>query len=162
MGEKNLETICKELGDEFTGLQWLNITKDSIWKKLFPTVYIETMKGDFESNTVYYSKQGKLIEHGKPPRQGERTDLMELKHQLDSGRRPMEIVDEVDGMFGIVAHTERFSENYFEYKRRNQLENDRRLPEVYIRWGPPGTGKTVPTQVEKKDCQRPADQDSSR
>ena len=31
-GEKNLETIWKELTEEFEeDLQWLNITKDSIW-----------------------------------------------------------------------------------------------------------------------------------
>jgi len=112
------------------------------WKKLLPGAHIEAMRGDFQSNTTYCSKEGQLIQHGQPPRQGERTDLQELKVLLDSGRRPMEIADEVEGMFGVVARTERFSENYFQYKRQKSIENDRGIPEVYIRWGPPGTGKT--------------------
>jgi len=112
------------------------------WTKLFPGAHIEAMRGDFSSNTVYCSKEGQLIQHGQPPRQGERTDLNELKVQLDSGKRPMEIADEVDGMFGVVARHERFSENYFEYKRRKVVQHDRAVPKVYIRWGPPGTGKT--------------------
>ena len=112
------------------------------WKKLFPGAHIEPMKGDFEQNTAYCSKAGQLITHGKPPRQGERTDLQELKHQLDAGKRPMEIADEVDGMFAVVARTERFADNYFEYKRGLSIKHDRSLPEVYIRWGPPGSGKT--------------------
>jgi hypothetical protein len=37
--------------------------------------HIESMRGDFKSHTVYCSKEGQLIEHGQPPRQGERTDL---------------------------------------------------------------------------------------
>ena len=45
-------------------------------------------------------------------------------------------------MFDVVARVERFSENYSEYKRHKRLENDRSLPEVYIHWGPPGSGKT--------------------
>jgi hypothetical protein len=36
----------------------------------------------------------------------------------------MEIVDEVEGMFGVVARVDRFAENYSEYKRLKRLEND--------------------------------------
>jgi len=112
------------------------------WKKLFPGAHIEAMRSDFAKNEIYCSKEGQLIEHGVRPRQGERSDLNELKVLLDSGKRPMEIADEVEGMFSVVARTERFSENYFEYKRRKVKAHDRELPKVYIRWGPPGTGKT--------------------
>jgi predicted ATPase len=45
-------------------------------------------------------------------------------------------------MFGVVARVDRFAENYSEYKRLKRLENDWSLPEVYIHWGPPGSGKT--------------------
>ena len=30
-GEKNLQTIWEEMTEEFKDLQWINITKDSIW-----------------------------------------------------------------------------------------------------------------------------------
>jgi hypothetical protein len=69
-----------------------------------------------------------LIQHGQPPRQGERTDLQELKVQLDSVNRPMEIADEVDGMFGVVARTHRFAESYFQYKDPRLLRMTGPLP----------------------------------
>ncbi len=128
--------VKANLGEHKTGMRLTG------WKKVFPGAHIETMRGDFTSNTGYCSKEGWLIQHGQPPREGERTDLQELKVQLDSGNRPMEIANEVDGMFGVVARTERFCENYFEYKRLKVIQHDRAVPKVYIRWGPPGTGKT--------------------
>lgn len=112
------------------------------WKKLFPGAHIEIMRSDFAANAKYCSKEGQLIEHGQRPRQGERTDLTELKVQLDAGKRPLEIARDVDGMFGVVAKHHRFAESYTSYIRRDKLKNDRTLPEVYIRWGPPGSGKT--------------------
>ena len=42
----------------------------------------------------------------------------------------MEIEDEVDGMFGVVERTERFCENYSEYKRHKCLTDDRSLPHL--------------------------------
>jgi hypothetical protein len=102
------------------------------WKKVFPGAHIESMKGDFQSNEKYCSKEGLLVHHGQPPRQGERSDLQELKVQFDAGKKPMQIVDEEEGMFGVVARTQRFCETYSEYKRHKFLEDDRSLPEVYI------------------------------
>jgi hypothetical protein len=112
------------------------------WKKLFPGAHIEQMRSDFDANKKYCSKEGQLIEHGQRPRQGERTDLQELKVQLDAGRRPMEIADQVEGMFSVVSRSHRFAESYFQYKRAKTLAHDRTAPDVYVRIGPPGTGKT--------------------
>jgi len=98
------------------------------WRKLWSGAHIENMKDDFSSNTVYYSKEGTLIKHGVPPHQGEHTDIMLLKHHLDLDKRPMEIADEVEGMFGTVDRCERFSENYFEYKRHTRVSHDRNMP----------------------------------
>jgi len=112
------------------------------WKKLFPGAHIERMHSDFSKNEKYCSKEGQLIEHGVRPRQGERTDLNELKVQLDAGRKPLEIADEVEGMFGVVAKHHKFAETYYQYKRQKTKAHDRTAPEVYVRIGPPGTGKT--------------------
>jgi hypothetical protein len=98
---------------------------------------MEPMMGDFSSNTIYYNKEGKFIEHGKLPHQGERTDIQELKVQVDLGKSPLKIVDEIDGMFGLVSRTHRFVESYFQYKRTKKLAHDRTAPEVFERIGPP-------------------------
>jgi hypothetical protein len=98
---------------------------------------MEPMMGDFSSNTIYYNKEGKFIEHGKLPHQGERTDIQELKVQVDLGKSPLKIVDEIDGMFGLVSRTHRFAESYFQYKRTKKLAHDRTAPEVFERIGPP-------------------------
>jgi hypothetical protein len=62
--------------------------------------------------------------------------------QLDSGKRPLEIARDVDGIFSVVAKHHRFAESYSQYIRRDNFKNDRSLPEVYILWGPPGSGTT--------------------
>ena len=87
-------------------------------------------RSDFAKNEKYCSKEGQLIEYGQLPRQGERTDLNELKVQLDTGKRPLEIADEVDGMFGVVARHHKFTETYYQYKRQKKLVHDRTVPEV--------------------------------
>jgi hypothetical protein len=133
--------ICPSTGKEhWQGFVYTKTPmKFTVWKKLFPGAHIESMLGDFKSNTIYCSKEGMLTQHGQPPRQGECTDLQELKVQIDAGKRPLEIADEVDGMFSVVARTHKFSETYFQYKRSKKLSNDRTVPEVYVSIGPPGT-----------------------
>lgn len=112
------------------------------WKKLFPTAHIEEMRGNFVQNEKYCSKEGKLIEFGERPTQGKRTDLVEVKKLIDIGKRPMEIVDEYDQHIGTVFKFQRCWNEYSDYKRQKILQNDRTKPQVYIRWGDPGTGKT--------------------
>ena len=102
----------------------------------------QEMKGSFASNQAYCSKEGKLIEFGERPKQGKRTDLIEVKRLLDEGKRPMEIADEYEEHFSTVMKFSKGMSEYSDYKRRKLLQNDRSQPEVYIRWGPPGTGKT--------------------
>jgi hypothetical protein len=45
-------------------------------------------------------------------------------------------------LFRNVARTHKFAETYFQYKRHKRLVDDRTTPEVFVRIGPPGTGKT--------------------
>jgi hypothetical protein len=112
------------------------------WKKLFPTAHIEEMRGSFTDNERYCSKEGMLTELGVRPSQGQRNDLIAVKRLIDGGKRPMEIADEHEEHFGTVMKFDRALKSYDRYKRAKKFQDDRTKPEVYIRWGPPGSGKT--------------------
>jgi hypothetical protein len=136
--------ICPDTKrDHWQGFAYTHVQKVlKGWKRIFPGAHIEQMFGDFQDNEKYCSKEGQLIEHGVRPRQGERTDINQLKVLLDAGRQPLDIAENEPEMFAVVARTERFAENYSQYKRQKLVQHDRSLPEVFIRWGPPGSGKT--------------------
>ena len=104
--------------------------------------HVEEMRGALDQNENYCSKEGKLIEMGTRPAQGARTDLIAVKRLLDEGKKPMEIADEHEEHFGAVMKYSRSMNEYSDYKRRRLLQNDRTIPQVYIRWGAPGSGKT--------------------
>jgi len=104
--------------------------------------HVEEMVARFDQNEDYCDKQGILTKLGVEPCQGQRNDLIDVKMLLDKGKRPMEIADEHPENFAAVMKFERSFEKYYQYKRRKTLQDDRSMPEVHIRWGPPGTGKT--------------------
>lgn len=111
------------------------------WKKLFPTAHIEPMRGSFKENEAYCSKEGKYRTFGEEPFQGFRRDLLSLKRKLDEGCRPMDVAQD-DEYFGVVAKHSRFAESYFQHKRTKYLSTNRDKPNVHLRIGPAGTGKT--------------------
>lgn len=104
--------------------------------------HVEEMQARFDQNEDYCEKSAMLVKLGVEPCQGQRTDLIDVKLLMDSGKRPMEIAEEHPENFAAIMKYERSFNKYFQYKRRKILQNDRTKPEVYIRWGPPGTGKT--------------------
>jgi hypothetical protein len=104
--------------------------------------HIEAMRESFACNERYCSKEGELQKFGDEPKQGTRTDLVEVKRLLDSGKRPMEIAEEHEEHFASVMRFERSFSKYAEYKRARKCQDDRTVPDVYVRIGPPGSGKT--------------------
>jgi len=105
-------------------------------------IRIQEMRGTFAQNEAYCSKEGQLQEFGERPAQGKRTDLKEVKELISAGKRPMEIVDEHEEHIPTVFKFKRCWDEYYEYKRAKTLHDDRTMPDVYVRIGPPGTGKT--------------------
>jgi hypothetical protein len=60
--------------------------------KALGKVHVEIMRGSFEDNEAYCSKQGRLITKGTKPDQGKRTDLKDLRDQIMTGKRVEEIL----------------------------------------------------------------------
>ena len=90
----------------------------------------------------YVSKEGTLIEIGvKPMENGKKRKLLEFKEAIDLGKNVLEIADS-PSLFGTFLQYRSGLMAYSEYKRFKQLRTNREAPEVYIRIGPPGTGKT--------------------
>lgn len=111
------------------------------WKKLFPTAHLEQMFGSFRDNERYCSKEGKLVEFGERPFQGQRRDLLSMKRKLEEGVQPLEMARD-DEYFGVVAKHHKFAETYFDYIRYSQFKTNRDPPNVHVLIGPTGSGKT--------------------
>lgn len=101
----------------------------------------EVMRGTFQQNETYCSKQGTLHKFGDEPRQGERHDLIGFKRKLDSGLQPLEVAEE-EGHFGAYAKYHAGFDKYAHHVRGKKMKTDREVPKVYIRVGEAGTGKT--------------------
>ena len=116
------------------------------WEKIFKpymTVHwnFEQMRGSFQSNQKYCSKEGKLEEYGERPFQGMRRDLLSLKRKLDEGIKPLDLAED-DEYFGVVAKHHRFAETYSDHRKGKVLKMCREAPNVYLLKGEPGSGKT--------------------
>jgi hypothetical protein len=59
---------------------------------LSPTKHhIEKVRSSSAANERYCSKEGELQKFGDEPKQGTRTDLVDVKKPLDSGKRPRKL-----------------------------------------------------------------------
>jgi len=150
--------VCPETGKQHHQ-GWLycnNSAKKSFkqWKKLFTALglekmHFEQMKGSFAQNDSYVSKEGKLTELGvKPMANGKKRTLLEYKKQIDDGKDVLAIADSNE-LFGTFLQYRSGLHEYAQYKRGKRMEENREVPLVYIRIGPPGTGK-MDAQNQKK------------
>lgn len=111
------------------------------WKSLFPGVHIEEMRGDFRENTAYCSKESELVEFGeKPNRHGVKSTVLNYKRKLDEGKTVMEVAEEEE-FFPTMLQYRNGLEAYKRHVRAKSI-NEFYKPEVYVRIGPPRTGKT--------------------
>jgi len=58
------------------------------------------------------------------------------------GHHPMELAAVDEGFTPIVAKFSRFAHELYQHARYKRLRTNLDVPEVYIRIGPPGTGKS--------------------
>lgn len=110
-------------------------------KKFLPSASWRIMEGTFAQNEAYCSKQGKLVEFGERPMQGRRTDLIMCKRRLDEGMSVMQLAEQ-ESYYNHVAKHSRFFEKYAQYKKRKAAQLNRDAPEVYVRIGATGSGKS--------------------
>ncbi|AIF71517.1 replication-associated protein [McMurdo Ice Shelf pond-associated circular DNA virus-7] len=116
------------------------------WKKHFQLLgldmHYEAMQGNFSQNTKYISKEGQLTELGvKPMGSGKKRTLLEYKKQIEAGAHVLDIAEE-DEKFGTFLQYRSGLNAYADHQRFKRIRTSREKPEVYIRVGPPGTGKS--------------------
>ena len=138
------EETCPNTGKKhYQGFaySWKKI-RFSAWKKMFPTAHLEQMRGNFRENTCYCSKEGTLTEFGeKPNENGVQGSAIEYKRRLDEGQMTMEIAEDPD-LFGQYLRSYKALEKYENHIRGKRVKKDHKQPEIYIRWGESGSGKT--------------------
>lgn len=119
-----------------------NVMRFSAWKKLFPGAHIEEMKGNFRQNTTYCSKEGSYQHFGeKPMENGRKRTVLQYKERIDNGERVLDIAED-DEMFPTYVQYRQGLHEYKRHKREKEVQNDRSMPDVYLRFGAAGTGKT--------------------
>nr|QUS52625.1 replication protein [Mute swan feces associated circular virus 17] len=117
--------------------------KHGSWRKLFPGHHVEIMRGNFRENELYCSKEGNLVEFGeKPNNNGEKKGLIDYKEELDKGKSVLEVADENPDLFQTYCMYRNGLKEYAQYKRQKTMSDNRDVPDVFVRIGPPGTGKT--------------------
>lgn len=115
----------------------------SAWIKLFHPHHIEVMRGSFRENNAYCSKEGKLTEFGEIPNlNGEKMGLIDYKRKIDEGESVLQVADENPELFQTYCMYRNGLKEYANYKRQKMMQTNRDVPNVYVRLGPPGTGKT--------------------
>ena len=138
--------VCSETSKQYHQ-GWLYCSNSACksfkaWKKLFTSLGLEQMffyrmKGSLIHNRDYCSNEGKLTELGvKPQDNGRKRTLSEYKAQIDDGK-------DVRALAAASAFPQYRSalQAYAHYKRGENMQTNREVPEVYVRVGPPGTGK---------------------
>ena len=72
---------------------------------------------------------------------GKKRNLLDFKKQIEDGKAVLDITEEND-KFGTFLQYRSGLNAYADHKRWERIRTNREVPEVYIRIGPSGTGKT--------------------
>lgn len=113
----------------------------NLQKKIGHKFWNKEAKGGADANFTYSSKEEILLERGHPKQQGKRSDLDIVREHINDGGKVEECME-----FCRSMQAYKFAETYANYKQPDRNW----LPEVYIFWGEPGTGKTRKAVEEHK------------
>jgi hypothetical protein len=121
---KSIRSTCKKLGGKVT------IT--------YPK------KGGFKKNYEYCTKDGtNIFEWGRQPRQGSRSDLMEVAKMIDKGDPMSEIAYHYPGNFI------RYGQGFYRYKEL-RMKPEIIPKKIYVVYGKGGNGKNHFCVIDKK------------
>lgn len=116
--------------------------RPSGWSNLFPRIHIEPMRGRFRENDAYCSKESRLQEFGeKPNENGVKTTLISYKRKIDQGEKTEEVAESED-YFPTYIQYRNGLRAYEHHMTGKRMKGNHDLPEVYIRYGAAGTGKS--------------------
>jgi hypothetical protein len=127
-------------------LQGFMYTWDPVRKTKFKTflkrAHLEVMRGSLSENDKYCEKDNDWVEFGERPQQGRRNDILGIKRRLDEGKALSELVED-EAFFSTVMRNEKSLSKYAEQQRfKRMCVEGYKKPEVHIRVGPKGSGKT--------------------
>lgn len=112
------------------------------FKGFLREAHLEVQRGSFDQNLDYCQKANDWHEYGERPEQGKRNDILGIKRRLDDGVPLTELVTQ-EPFFATIMRNERALTKYAEMQRfKRMCSEGYKKPEVHIRVGPKGTGKT--------------------
>lgn len=107
-------------------------------KKMHDRAHWEPMKGSWEDNRKYCTKEGDVIvDEGEGPKQGKRMDLKKMKRRIDEGATEEELWEED---FSCMARYGRAMKEYKDLKQRKKARTGMTKGKWY--YGPTGVGKS--------------------
>lgn len=107
-------------------------------KKMHDRAHWEPMKGSWEDNRKYCTKEGDVIvDEGEGPKQGKRMDLTKMKRRIDEGATEEELWEED---FSCMARYGRAMKEYKDLKQRKKARTGMTKGKWY--YGPTGVGKS--------------------
>jgi len=116
--------------------------------KLLPRAHIEIAKGGINSNVKYCSKDGKVVEYGKPPQKsGKRTDIDYIKQCVKDNTPVQEVIANITSYNQL-----KLFESLQKYKSVEPIRD----VSVYWYYGQTGSGKTY-TAIHKSKMIDPSD-----
>lgn len=127
-------------------------TLRSVSKKL-SRAHLIPAKGTGEENRTYikgpYSKGDKhkplnadFVERGDCPAQGKRSDLVAYHEDIKKGKRGRDLSVDHLAIRAKYPRLEQTLINEEDELKAREMYNNGIKPEIHVRWGPPGTGKT--------------------
>lgn len=114
----------------------------NVLQEQWPNANVNDMKDQYVVSEEYCSKENRMHQYGVAPNHnGVKTSLLTFKRKLDDEEKVMDIASD-DKFFPTYVQYRNGLKEYESHVSGKRLKGDREAPEVYIRYGAAGAGKT--------------------